>query len=155
MRVELEASEVLLDVGVSVPFRVRLPFTRRKFTLFRVTLKRPYLGGLVRIARLYLQTGVTFEELENYNKDQELLYLARHGDKLAGMIALMICRREKAVFAPLVKWFVKWFVPPDIQFAVNLKFISLLGVAPFTNIIKSTGRINPLRPNLSQRKKGS
>lgn len=114
MRVELEASEALLDVGVSIPFKVRLPFTRKKFTLFRVTLKRPYLGGLIRIARLYLQTGVTFEELGSYTKEQELAYLAQHGDRLAGMIAYMVCRREKAVFAPLMKWFIKWFVPEDV-----------------------------------------
>ena len=65
--VEIEAAEALLDVGVSLPFlQFKMPF-RKKPVSIRVTIKRPFLGIQIRIAMLYIQLGITYEDMEQLN----------------------------------------------------------------------------------------
>ena len=95
-RVEIEAAEALLDVGVSLPLlRIRLPWRRRPVEV-RLTMRRPCLGSQIRMARLYMETGVTLEEMRGFNRHEELAYMAKHGKKLSRMVALTICRGKNA-----------------------------------------------------------
>lgn len=155
--VELEASEALLDIGVSLPFKaVRIPFTRIKKT-FRITMRRPCLGSQIRIARHYRRLGVTYDEMKAFTKDEEMEFLDKHGKRISKMIALTICRGFFSgwIFSPLMAFIIRWFVPDIFLQGANLNFISLLGTRNFLNIIKSAERTNPLRPKLSQKGKGS
>ena len=157
MNVELETAEALLDIGVSLPFRtIRIPFTGKGVT-FRVTMKRPCLGSQIRIARTYLKTGVTYEQMKAFNKDEEMTFLALHGRHISLMVALTICRGAITglLFAPLMAWVIRWFVPDTFLQGANLRFVSLLGTKDFTNIIRSSEIAKPLRPRLSQKRKGS
>lgn len=157
MNVELEAAEALLDTGVSLPFKtIRVPFTRKGFTL-RVTMKRPCLGSQIRIARQYHKIGVTYKQMKAFSKDEEMNFLALHGKRISLMIALTICRGAFTgwLFAPLMAWVIRWFVPDVFIQGANLRFITLLGTKDFTNIIRSAEIANPLRPKLSQKEKGS
>lgn len=157
MNVELEAAEALLDTGVSLPFKtIRVPFTRKGFTL-RVTMKRPCLGSQIRIARQYHKIGVTYKQMKAFSKDEEMNFLALHGKRISLMVALTICRGAFTgwLFAPLMAWIIRWFVPDVFIQGANLRFITLLGTKDFTNIIRSAEIANPLRPKLSQKEKGS
>ncbi len=157
MNVELETSEALLDIGVSLPFKeLKIPFVRRRFKL-RVTMKRPCLGSQIRIARNYLKLGATYEEMKSFTKDQEMEFLARHGKRISKMIALTICRGAFSgwFFSPFVAWVIRWFVPDIFIQGANLRFVTLLGTKGFMNIIRSSEIANPLRPKLSQKRKGS
>ena len=87
-QIEIEAAEALLDIGVSLPF-FKIPFTRK---VVRLTMRRPCLGGQIRLARLYLQTGVTYERMLEFTKHEELAYMALHGRRVSKMVALTICR---------------------------------------------------------------
>ncbi|MGL4520800.1 MAG: hypothetical protein ACRCUJ_14320 [Phocaeicola sp.] len=154
---ELEASEALLDIGVSLPFKeLRFPFTKKRKVL-RITMRRPCLGNQIRIARHYLRLGATYEEMTTYNKEEEMAFLAQHGKRISMMIALTICRGYVTgwLLAPLMAFVVRWFVPDIFLQGANLKFITLLGTKNFLNIIKSVERTNPLKPKLSQKRKGS
>lgn len=157
MNVELEAAEALLDIGVSLPLKtVRIPFTGKSFAP-RMTMKRPCLGNQIRIARHYLKIGFTYEEMKAFNKHEEMVFLAKHGVRVSKMIALTICRGALSgwLFAPLMAWFIRWFVPDAFVQGANLRFITLLGTKDFMNIIRSSEIANPLRPRLSQKRKGS
>lgn len=157
MNVELEAAEALLDIGVSLPFKaVRIPFTGKRFAL-RMTMKRPCLGNQIRIARHYLKIGVTYEQMKVFEKHEELAFLATHGKRISKMIALTICRGAFSgwLLSPFVAWFIRWFVPDAFIMGANLQFITLLGTKDFMNIIRSSEIANPLRPRLSQKRKGS
>lgn len=58
--IQREGAAALLDRGVSVPLKdIRLPFC--KPLRLRVVMRRPRLGGLIRLARVYLSLGVTAE----------------------------------------------------------------------------------------------
>ncbi len=155
--IEIEAADALLDIGVSLPLlRVRIPF-RRKPVEIRLTMRRPNLGSQIRIARLYLKTGVTYEEMARFTKHDELAFLARHGKTVSLMVALTVCRGRLTglLLTPVVAWMLRRMVDDRWVAAANLRFVSLLGTKSFMNIIGSAQQINPLAPRTSQGKRGS
>jgi hypothetical protein len=157
MSVELEASEALLDIGVSVPFReIKIPFVNKRF-VFRLPMHRPCLGNQIRIARLYLQLGCTSKQMEAFTKEEEMVFMAKHGKRISKMIALTICRGAISgwLLTPLMAFIIRWFVPDIFIQGANLRFITLMGTKSFMNIIRSAERANPLSPRLSQKRKGS
>ena len=155
--VEIEAAEALLDVGVSLPFlRFKIPF-RKKPVSIRVTMKRPCWGSQIRIAMLYLQLGFTYDEIKQFNKHEEMAFLAIHGKRISKMVALTICRGAISglLFSGIVAWLLRWFVPDKYLQGANLHLITLLGTKSFMRIIKSVEISNPLKPIVSQKRKGS
>ena len=78
-KVQREASEALLDLGVSLPLKEwRLPFMKRPVR-WRVTMRRPRLAGQICIVRLYLSMGVSPEEVSSFAGRERLEFLARNG----------------------------------------------------------------------------
>lgn len=144
-RFDVEAADALLDTGVSLPF----------FKIFgrevRLTMKRPYLGGLIRYSKLYGELGYTFDEIEAFSNDQALRFVAEHGWRLSRMIALMICRGlwSGPLFVRPLSWLVRICLPPEYLVNANAIFGRLLQTRPFTNIIRSIEVINPMRSRLS------
>jgi hypothetical protein len=153
-KVQQEASEALLDVGVSVPLKpIRLPF-RKKRLLLRLTMRRPRLSTQIKIARLYLSLGVTYAELEALNKDGQMCFIAEHGKTISEMVALTMCGKWwKPVW--LVSWILRHWVDNLYMQVAMMKFVLLLGTESFTNIIRSAEMTNPMKLRLSQKKKGS
>ena len=150
--VQQEAAEALLNVGVSLPLKAfRIPF-RKNPILLRVTMHRPTMAGQIEIARTYLSMGVTSSEMENFSKEEQMRFLADHGDKVCRLIALTLGR---PLYVRLLTWFVKHFVRYEFQMAAVRKFVSLMGTDPFIPIIRSAEKTNPMKLRLSQKKKGS
>lgn len=153
---ELDAAEMLLDTGVSLPLMVIVPFKKRPVVFARLTMKRPFLGSQIRIARLFLQMNVTWEEIEAFSREQEAAFIAAHGRRISQMIALTILRGPiTGLFAFLLAFVLRWCVPPAYMLAANRQYLSLLGMKPFMNIIISAQRMSPMKPRMSQRGKGS
>ncbi len=152
-QIEIEAAEALLDIGVSLPF-FKIPFTRK---VVRLTMNRPCLGGQIRLARLYLQTGVTYEQMLEFSKHDELAYMALHGKQVSKMVALTICRGAFSgwLLSGVLAWLLRWFVDDEYLRAANMQFLRLLGTKSFTTIISSISTTNPMKPRLSQKRKGS
>ena len=74
--VQREASEALLDLGVSLPLKEwRLPFMKRPVR-WRVTMRRPRLAGQICIVRLYLSMDVSPEEVSAF-ADTEVVPLVQ------------------------------------------------------------------------------
>lgn len=153
-KVQQEASEALIDVGVSVPLKpIRLPF-RKKRLLLRLTMRRPRLSTQIKIARLYLSLGVTYAELEALDKDGQMCFIAEHGKTISEMVALTMCGKWwKPVW--LVSWILRHWVDNLYMQVAMMKFVLLLGTESFTNIIRSAEMTNPMKLRLSQKKKGS
>ena len=155
--IEMEGADALLDTGVSVPLKIfRLPFRKKPFEI-RVTMRRPCLDGQIRIAKIYLSMGVTSQEMWEFTKEQEMQFLAEHGDKIANIIALMICRNslKRKLLLRLTSWAVKHWMSNDHLLGAVRRFVSLMGTDPFIPIIRSAERTNPMKPRMSQKKKGS
>ncbi len=152
-QIEIEAAEALLDIGVSLPF-FKIPFTRK---VVRLTMKRLCLGGQIRLARLYLQTGVSYEQMLEFSKHDELAYMALHGKQVSKMVALTICRGAFSgwLLSGVLAWLLRWFVDDEYLRAANMQFLRLLGTKSFTTIISSISTTNLMKPRLSQERKGS
>ncbi len=150
---ERGASEVLLDLGISIPiWSWRLPFCKKPFWNFRLTMRRPTLGTLIRMARLYLSMGVTFDQMSKFTKEQEFEFIARHGDKVAEIVALSILRGgfKARLLTGCVKRIILNHLSESDLFAINKQFTPLLGTKAFTNIIRSVEIANPMKPKMSQ-----
>lgn len=156
-RIEQEATEVLLDRGVSVPFKdIRLPFRKRPLRL-RLTMRRPTLEAQIRIARLYLKMGATPGEVSAWPKRLQMRFLAEHGRDLSRIMAYTVCLgyTRRLLFVGVVSWLIRNFVPYCYQLAAVGTFESLMGTDPFMPIIRSAARMNPMKPRLSREGKGS
>lgn len=156
--IQMEGVDALLDAGVSVPLKaLRLPFMKRRIEL-RVTMRRPCLSGQMAIARLYLEMGVTSEEMWRYTKEEEMTFLAKQGDRVARMIALTICRSplKRKLLLKAMTWIVKNYMSNEHLLGAMKRFVGLMGTDPFISIIRSAERANPMKLKLSQRRrKGS
>ena len=153
-KIQLEASEALLDMGVSVPFKpLRVPF-RKKPLYLRMTMQRPRLSGQIKIARLYLSLGVTYAEMEAMDKDAQMRFVAEHGKTISKMVALTMCGAWwKPVW--LVAWLLRHWVENLYLQVAMMKFVLLLGTENFMPIIRSAETTNPMKLRLSQKRKGS
>lgn len=155
--IQMEGADALLDAGVTVPLkRLRLPF-RKKPVEIRLTMKRPCLSGQILIARTYLSTGVTSEQMWRFTKEQEMEFLAKHGKKISRMIAYTVCRSpfsRKFLLGPTA-WIVRNWMTNDHLLGAMKRFVTLMGTDPFIPIIRSAERTNPMKPRTSQKKTGS
>ena len=151
-QVEPKVADALLDVGISVPLKsIRIPFKKKPVQL-RVTMKCPRMGTQIRITRLFLEMGVTYEEYTSYDTDQRLRFYAEHGKTISRMIAMTICfgKFSGQWFSRIVAWFLRWAVDYKYMEAAYAQFVSLLGTKSFEDIIRSAQATSPLIPtNLS------
>lgn len=155
--IEKEAAEALLDRGVSVPFKdIRLPLEKKPLKV-RITMKRPTLAGQIAIGRQYLEMDTTAEEAAKLSGMEQMRFMARHGKRLSRIIAYTVCRGyiSRHLLVGLTAWLVRHFVEYRYQTAAVGQFERLMGTVPFMSIIRSAERTNPMKPRLSQGKKGS
>ena len=148
--IEKEAAELLLDAGVSMPL-LKIPI----IGTVRITMRRPHLGGIVRILREVKTLGVTSQQIETMDIEQKRLFLYNHANTLSRIIALTICRGfvSGKLLAPLLAKIIHWCMPYEYIWNAQLVFASYLGeVQDFLPIINLSERVNPLKPMLSQEK---
>lgn len=152
-QIQKESAEALLDAGLSVPLKgIRLPFRKCPFVI-RVTMKRPTLAVQMRIAKLYLDMGVTSDEMARFTKEDEMRFLAEHGKA----VSLMVAYTLRGSFLPvsLTAWYVRHRMEHKYLLHAFRTFTRLMGTRSFTPIIRSVERSNPMKPRLSHGKKGS
>lgn len=152
--VEREAADLLLDAGISLPL-LRIPVVGKSI---RITMRRPTMGGIVRIIRCVQCLGVTFEQMKNFSEEEKQMFLLNHSTTLARIIALTICRGyfSGMILAPLLTKAILWWMPYEYIWHAQIVFVAYLSeVRGFQSIISLTEQINPLKPMLSHENKRS
>lgn len=155
MNEELKATNALLDIGIALPLR---PLRFRKWKrVHRVTMKRPPLGGLLRILRVYFKLHVTPDALNKMSEDDALKFMLKHGKDVSKIVALAVWSGfiGGKIFAPLLAWHLRWRCHPNVLFHAMSEFMNLQDAKSFTIIIRSVSAINVAAPNLSQERKRS
>lgn len=153
-RIEGTMAEALLDVGVSVPFKdIRIPFRQKPFKL-RFTMKRPVLGNQIRITRLFLSMGITYNEMKNFTKEQQMSFLAEHGEKISRIVSLTVCRGKWSgmLFSRMVAWLIRWYVEDIYIWGAFYQFSTLLRIDHFEDIIRLLEQMNPMKPMIESHK---
>lgn len=120
-------------------------------------MRRPTLAGQIRIAKEWLAMGVTSEEMWHFTKEEEMLFLVKHGKKISRMIAYTLCRGwiSRHLLVGLTAWAVRNWMENKYLVSVTKKFVGLMGTDSFTDIIKSAEAVNPMKLRKSQKTKGS
>lgn len=149
--VEQKVADLLLDAGVSIPL-LRIPIVGKTL---RITMRRPTLGGIIRITRCVQRLGVTTAEMEAFTIEQKRRFLLDHGHTLARIIALTACRGYLAglLLAPILAKMILWWTPYEYIWHAQLTFIGYLGeVRDFRPIIDLVEKLNPLKPSQNEKR---
>lgn len=130
-RQNLRAAELLLGEGISIPMKARW------FGPRRLTMKRPTLGNMMRIARLYMVLEASLEEIEKKELDEQMAFVALHGKTVSRIVAYAICggRVAGGMLNGVVAWWLRWNVHPAFLFQAMLVFVKGSRVRDFCNII--------------------
>jgi len=147
---ELTASEMLLDMGVSIPVRPLMFFNREKEPR-KIVIRRPYAGGLIRISNQFLKIGISVKEMENYTAEQDIEFVAKHGKAVSLIVAGAIVRGyfTYILFGRLVAWWLRWRVHPVFLSEAMFQLMQNADVRPFKIIIKLAEAILLTKPRLS------
>lgn len=153
---ELEASALMLDMGVSISVRP-FNFLYRKRKPRTVVMRTPGMGGIMRIYNLYLKMGVSREEMKEYTYEQNMKLVADHGKTISRIVAYTLLRGPllgRLLNRP-VAWWLRWRVHPMFLQEAFYQLTVMLDPKPFTTIISSVEMMNPMKPNLSHSNSGS
>lgn len=157
--VELHAADLLLKKGVRL--KIRAPFFMRwvgKKTL-SLTVTSPYEGTLARVARYYLSTGLTMEELEGISHEQALSILVKHGSVISKAVACAWLNGYWAgkLFTKPLSWYIRWHAKPQEVLSILMLICLYGGVSDFMNITRSVRmmKITSPKDELGQTMKGS
>lgn len=152
--VEVKATELILDMGVSIPVRP-VRFLSRKREPWRITMRTPYAGNLIRIGRLYLKTGIVLDGVKEYGTEENMRFMSDHGKDVSRMVAYSIVRGWfwGWLLNRIVAWWLLWRVHPLFLQEAWYQMMTMLDVSPFKNIIRSAEKMNLMKPRLSQKEK--
>ena len=147
---EYKACKLMLDMGVAIPVRP-LKYLYRKKKPCRVVMRTPYAGTVMRINRLYLSLGVTYEELKGYTFEQNASFVAKHGKTISRMVAYTLVRGWLAglLLNRLVAWWLRGRVHPVMLQEAMFQMLTMLDKGDFPVIIKLAQKMNLMKPNLS------
>lgn len=154
-KAELRASELLLDLGISIPVRsLRFMTKKRRCGL---TMRTPALGGLIRISRRYLRLGVTVDEMRSYTFEQSMEFVAERGKEVSELVACAIVSGHITgrLFNKVVAWWLRWRVHPAYLNEAMLQLLLLLDIKSFSTTIKSAQMMNVMTRRLSHGTTGS
>lgn len=148
-----EAANILLDLGVSIPMTAPRLFRWFGKKQFRLTIRRPYWGTMVRISREWLSMGITAAELKNNRLEDDLKLIQQHGKTVAKIVAYGALRGPVAgLFAPILGWLLLWKVHPVLLVEAAFKLVTLSCVEDFTNTIRLLATMDVTRMTSPQGK---
>lgn len=141
-----EAANILLDLGVSIPMTAPRLFRLFGKKQFRLTIRRPYWGTMVRISKAWLSIGINAEEVKGNSIEDDMKLMTQHGKIIARIVALGSLRGWFAGwFAPHLGWFLLWRAHPTILVEAAYKLATLSRVEDFTATIRLLGTMNVTR----------
>jgi hypothetical protein len=144
-KIESDAADLLLDLGVRIPVRTLRFLDLKKVR--HITIRRPYLGTLLKIAKIHCKIGLKHEDMEGWGKDENMQFIADHGKDVSLAVAYGIARGRitSLLFARLIAWWLRWRVHPIYLSEAFFQIIKLTNTVPFQNIILLSGAMNPLK----------
>lgn len=114
-------------------------------------MRRPGLGGMIRIANKYLGLGVTHEEMKAYTFEQHMEFIAQHGREVSELVACAIVRGYFLgwLLNKPVAWWLRWRVHPAYLNEAMMQMLALLGIKDFSTTIRLAELTNVMTRRLS------
>lgn len=155
--IERSTAETILDSGISMPLlQFHFPF-RKKLHALRITIRRPYLGTQIRLARRWLATGLRYDDVKSVDKEAQQKVILEHGRELSRMAAGVIWRGSVTdrLFGPVTAMLLRRFADQRHVLAIVTRFALLGDISAFANTIRLAQTTSPMTPRLSHTEKGS
>lgn len=156
--VEQLAAERILESGVRV--KLPAPLFLRMLGKKQVSLliKQPYLGTLMHISRLALQSGFDFEQIDRGEMEAAHRLVSEHARTASRIVAVAVLnsRLKIRLFArPLAGW-LQYKLKPRKLAEIIMTLVLLSGIQDFTSSIRLIRSLRVTAPkNLSPAEQGS
>jgi hypothetical protein len=155
---EAIAGDVLLDRGIKI--RIPAPFFLRIFFIkyMYLIVKRPVLGQLIRISRVFAGMNVNIDETTDHKILDLHNLISVHGKSICKVISTACFRGRvtSLIFGGLLAKRLLWSVDADYLAKMTQLIYTLSGVDSFSNTIGLMSKMRITAPtNLSQKNQGS
>lgn len=151
------ATDLILKRGARL--KMRSPFFLRWFgkKYIHLTISSPYEGTLMRVARYYLSTGLSLEEINNTTVEEALSIMSVHGKaiELAVATAWLNGYWSGKLFTRPLAWYIRWHCTAQEVMTVAGLILLYGGVKDFMITTRSVHYLKVTEPNLGQKTKGS
>lgn len=150
----IQAADMLLDIGIRIPVMPLRPFKKRPGKSFLV-MRRPPAGAVIRIARRYLEFGVTPEDIRAMDYEERMRFVAEKGKAVSRMVALAVCTGwlSGMLFSGPVAWYLRWRVHPAMLSAALIELLRGMDIQPFCNTIPLASRTAELLEPIGSRER--
>jgi hypothetical protein len=133
--VEIKTVDTILDRGVRVP--IPAPFFLKMFGVrtIKIIVKRPVIGNMLRISKMYLKMGVKDEADGDWRNWIDIF--AKTVVPASEIVAIGMLRgriRGRLLCKPLA-WYLRWHMDTRQMAELAALLVSLSGVQDFMNTI--------------------
>lgn len=138
-----QAADMLLDIGIAIPLLPKFLFRKKNST---VTIHRPTLGNLMRIAKVYQQIGVTPDELKDMDFKEQMEFVANHGKDISRIVAYAVCSGcfTGKWLNGMVAWWLRWRVHPVMLVQAMFQLLKGTHLQSFCSIIPLAAQADEL-----------
>lgn len=154
-KIEQAAAELILHQGVRT--QLRAPWLLRAVGIksFGLTVRAPYEGTMHRVAKYYLSTGITSDQLDQITHEQALALMMVHGKAINKAVACAWLNGYWAgmLFTRPLAWYIRWHSKPAEIKTVAMMLLLYGGVSDFIDTTRSVRAMKLTAPNLGQMKK--
>ena len=138
-----QAAEMLLDIGIDIPLLPKFLFRNKNAT---VTIHRPTIGNLMRIALVYQRIGVTPDDLKSMSFDDQMKLAAEKGKDISLLVAYAVCSGcfTGKWLNGIVAWWLRWRVHPVMLVQAMLQLLKGTHLKSFCSIIPLAAQADEL-----------
>ena len=138
-----QAADMLLDIGVAIPLLPKFIFRKKEST---VTIHRPTLGNLMRIAKVYQQIGITPDDLKGMDFNAQMKLVSNHGKDISRIVAYAVCSGcfTGKWLNGMVAWWLRWRVHPVMLVQAMFQLLKGTHLQSFCSIIPLAAQADEL-----------
>lgn len=138
-----QAADMLLDIGIAIPLMPKFLFRNKRST---VTIRRPTIGNLMRIAKAYQGIGISPDELKEMEFDDQMKLVAEKGIEISRIVAYAICSGYYTGkwFNRPVAWWLRWRVHPVMLVQAMYQLLKGTHLQSFCSIIPLAAHVDDL-----------
>lgn len=154
--IEKSVADTILQKGVAIT--VPAPFLIRLFKkTINLTITSPFEGTMHRVARYYLSTGLSVDDLEGLTVEQALAVHLKHSKAISKAVAVAVLNGylKGKFFTRFLAWYLRWHCSPQALLQLVAILVVNGGTEDFITITKSVRKMKLTTPKMGQTKQGS
>lgn len=138
-----QAADMLLDVGIAIPLLPKFLFRKKSA---QITIHRPTIGNLMRIAKVYQRIGITPDRLTEMDFNGQMELATEKGKDISRLVAYAVCSGcfTGKWFNGIVAWWLRWRVHPVMLVQAMLQLLRGTHLQSFCSIIPLAAQADDL-----------